>query len=469
MELLSGLALGFGAVLSEANLIFCVAGALIGVVAAILPGISPAAMIALALPLSFAMPSAGAIASMFSMAVGSLYGRATASLLLAGLGPSPGGRSAGQLAATTLASLFGGAAAAILAAALVLAVPSPARSFGPAELAALQVLVLVVATAAAPGRISRAVAVVALGLLLGMVGTDRETGAARLTFGLAGLADGLGVTSLVFGMFVVADVIRGLAAPDAARSTTGGAADAPAPGIVGASLLGVLAGFFPASGTSLTFAADDKEAVADPLDPAGRNSIEQITRAAAANSARLTASFLPLLCLGVPTNAVAVLLVGLVVVHAGAPGAQAATSELFWAVPAAVLIAHAVLPAIVLITGRGLAVLSRVNYRSLAPVILVYACFATYMVNNSAFDVFLMAGFAALGYVFTRSGCERGLFLLAFVMGPPLEENLRRTLLIARGDFFGQILHRPMVGALLGAAIVLALGALTWRRKAGLR
>jgi putative tricarboxylic transport membrane protein len=475
MEFLSELAFGFATVLSPTNLVICIGGALLGVVAAILPGISAAAAISLALPLSFGLAPMTGILLMISIALGSLYGRPLAALLLAGFEPgrSQADKGMPSFAWVTIASVTGGIVATILVVVLASVVSTIGLSLlAPAEYAAIIIFVLIVGAALAPGRISRAIAVIVLGLLLSTVGSDLETGAGRLTFDIAELADGLGFVNLALGVFVVTDMIRGLTTPGEGRSAPGRAANVSALGIGSGSTLGFLAGILPSSGTSLTFAADDAEvaSVVDPLDPAGQESVDQIPGAAAASSARLSASFLPLLSLGIPTNAVAALLLAGLTIHGIVPGPQFATKQpqLFWGVLAAFIFIPCVLLALLalmMLLGRSLAALSQVSYRSLAPIILAYACFAIYTVNNSAVDVFFMLGFGALGYFFTRSDCERGLFLIAFVLGPLLEENVRRSLLVASGNFI-LILERPIVATLLGATVVLVLGARMWQRRA---
>ena len=469
MQFLFDLAGGFEVALSQGNLIICIAAAAIGVVAAVLPGISPAATIALVLPVTFGLPPLMGIVAMAAAAIGVLYGRGLASLDFAGFGPGEAGsRHFSSLTAIALASFVGGVVGAIVVAALLPPVSSLVLLLGPSEYAALMVFVLIVGAALAPGPIIRSVAVIVLGLLLGVVGSDVETGAGRLTFGYAELANGVGVETLALGVFVVADVVRGLAIADADRAGAGSTMSVSSFGIWRGILLGFLAGVLPTRSASLTFAANDRAEnnAFDPLDPVGRRSVDEIAGAAVASNARLSASFLPLLSLGIPTNAVAALLVAGFMTHGIVPGPQVMSRqpELFWGLLASIIIAYLGLLAVIPALGRSMTALGRISYRSLAPVILSYCCFAAYSVNNSPIDVLLVIVFGALGYSLTRFDFERGLLFIAFVMEPFLEENIRRSMLIMRGDLT-MALSRPIVIALIGAAVMVVLAAVLWNRK----
>jgi putative tricarboxylic transport membrane protein len=468
MDFVSDFARGLLVILSPTNLGACVIGALAGIIAAILPGISATALIALALPISFGLPPMAGLAFMVAAAVGMLYGRALAALYLAGY--EPGVRASGGLSPLTmiiLASLVGGGLVAIGVAALAPMVAKLALLLGPAEYTALMIFVLVAGAAFTPGSIFRSIAAIVLGLLLSTIGIDLETGAARLTLGIPELADGVGFVTLAIGVFVVGDIIRGLVATEAEQSA-GRAAHPSSFGIGRGTQLGILAAIVP--DRSLTIAASETPEYADPLDPAGRDSVDDIPGATAANNARLSASLLPMLTLGLPTSALAALLVGAFTIHGIVPGPQVISKQpdLFWGVLGAVIVAHVALLVIMKTLGHSLARLRRISYQSLAPIILAYSCFAIYSINNSPFDVALMIGFGALGYLLIRADCDRGLLAIAFVLGPLLEENIRRSMLIARGNF-ETILARPIVTTLLLAALVLALlGRLLLRGSANL-
>jgi putative tricarboxylic transport membrane protein len=463
MDILSGLTV----VLSGNNVFFLLVGAGFGLVVGALPGISPAAALAFVLPLTFGLSPVGAILAMVGAASGAVAGRSIAALHVAGL-DATGEQDAARIAPIALAAAGGALVAAIVAVVLTPVVARLSLMFGPAEFAALMIAVFLVGIAMVPASPARSFGAIVLGLLLSMIGTDIETGAPRLTFGMTALADGVSFIAIVVGLFVVADAIRILTAPEGGWPQPR-ADGASALGPARATLLGLLTGILPGSGTSLTFPASDRgERPADGLDPANQDRGERIAAAAAASGARLNGSFLPMLSLGIPTNAAAAVLVSSLMIQGIVPGPQLMTRqpELFWAFCGAILlIPLALLAGAALGAGGILVGLSRTPSRAIAPVMLAGACLTVFIFNATAFDVYATIAFGVLGYFFTRTDCERGLLVIAFVMGPLLEENFRRAMLVARGEI-AAIMSRPMVATVLAAALTLAVLAFISNRKA---
>jgi putative tricarboxylic transport membrane protein len=463
MDILSELAFGLNLMLNPTNLMACIAGAVFGLVAASLPGLSPASALALALPITFSFPAVAALVFLITIAVGTQYGRVFAALGALQLGAD----DAGRLISVGLTTLGGGVVAIVLVMVLAPFAIGLARNFGSAEYAALMIFLLVAAAALARGSVVRSLAVMAAGLLLGAVGIDPATGAQRLTFGMPQLLDGIGLIPLALGLFVAADVVRGLQAAGVERAPI--VADrSPAKGLVTATGLGIISGIVPAGDSALTEAASDRpeDAPTDPLDPAGQPSAEQVAAAGAAGNARFGGSFLSLFVLGLPTNAVAVLLMAALLIHGVRPGPLFASEyrNLFFGLPVGIVIANVAMLAIALAMRRMIGGLPRVDYRMLAPVILAYCCLASFAFSRTVFDVYVMIGFAVLGYVLTRSECERGLFVMAFLLAPLLEENIRRTLLVAKYDL-SNIVSRPIVTAILVIGVAVLFFGLYRRRQ----
>jgi len=448
--------------------VFAVA-ALVGFALAALPGISPVAGLAVMLPMSLFLPWPTGTICLVAIVVAMQYGRAA----VAGAsraGDPAADRSAIRLLPIATAALIGGTVVAV--AALVLGpLLAPAAShavllFGPAEFGALIILLLISAIGLGTGSMLKATAVVMLGLLLSMVGTDIETGVARFTFGLEELQDGIGLIPLAIGIFVIADIIRRLEPKRAPRARAGEAV-APPP-IPAAILLGTLAGIFPASDRALTTAADDDRGEPPgPLEPAGQPRTDLVARAAAAANARLSACFVPLLAAGLAVNAVAVAIKVAVAFRLLSAGATpAAYQAIYYIIFSAIIVANIMAFLAMLTVGRFVRVFGRVDVRIVAAVLLILSCYSVYMVNESAFDVGLMTVFGVLGYLLLKLDCERSLLLIAFVLGHSLEEQIRRALLITRGSV-ALVAQRPIVATLiLLAAVILVAGRIVQKKQA---
>lgn len=497
-DLLANLALGFGVVVQfvwydfnffgttvsmpiPMNIVFCLLGALVGTLVGVLPGIGTVATIAMLLPITFGLPPVGALIMLAGIYYGAQYGGSTTSVLvnipgeatsvvtcLDGHQMARQGRAGAALAIAAIGSFFAGCVATVLVAALGAPLTSLALLFGPAEYFSLMVLGLIFAVVLAKGSVVKAVAMVLAGLLMSMVGSDLETGAGRMTFDIPELADGIGFTNIAMGVFGFAEIIRNLELPSESRDIISAKVTGLMPtrkdlinasGAIGrGTLLGSLLGILPGGGAVIaSFAAYtfEKRISKDP-SKFGKGAIEGVAAPESANNAAAQTAFIPLLTLGIPPNAVMALMVGAMTIHGIVPGPQVMTKQpdLFWGMIASMWIGNLMLVIINLpLVGLWVSLL-RVPYRILFPSIIVFCCIGIYSINNAPTDVVMSAAFGIVGYWLIKHDFEAAPMLLGFVLGPLMEENLRRAMLIARGDasvFF----TRPISGVLLGISIVL--------------
>jgi putative tricarboxylic transport membrane protein len=480
-ELLSNLALGFGVAFSPMNVLFCLLGALVGTLVGVLPGIGTVATIAMLLPITFGLPPVGALIMLAGIYYGAQYGGSTTSVLvnipgeatsvitcLDGHQMARQGRAGAALAIAAIGSFFAGCVATVLVAALGAPLTSLALLFGPAEYFSLMVLGLIFAVVLAKGSVLKAIAMVMTGLLMSMVGSDLETGAGRMTFDIAELADGIGFTNIAMGVFGFAEIIRNLELPEESRDIVSAKVTGLMPtrkdlidssgAIARGTLLGSLLGILPGGGAVIaSFAAYtfEKRISKDP-SRFGKGAIQGVAAPESANNAAAQTAFIPLLTLGIPPNAVMALMVGAMTIHGIVPGPQVMTKqpELFWGMIASMWIGNLMLIIINLPLVGVWVTLLRVPYRLLFPSIIVFCCIGIYSINNSPTDVMISAMYGVVGYWLIKHDFEAAPMLLGFVLGPLMEENLRRAMLIARGDatvFF----TRPISGGLLAVAILL--------------
>ena len=482
-DLLANLALGFGVAAQPYNILFCLLGALVGTLVGVLPGIGTVATIAMLLPITFGLPPVGALIMLAGIYYGAQYGGSTTSILvnipgeatsvvtaLDGHQMARQGRAGAALSIAAISSFFAGCVATVLVAALGAPLTSMALLFGPAEYFSLMVLGLIFAVVLAKGSVLKAIAVIILGLLLSMVGSDLETGAGRMTFDLPELADGIGFANIAMGVFGFAEIIRNLELPAESRDVLHAKVSGLMPtrkdliassgSIARGTIVGSLLGILPGGGAVIaSFAAYTFEKkVSKTPQRFGNGAIEGVAAPESANNAAAQTSFIPLLTLGIPPNAVMALMVGAMTIHGIVPGPQVMTKqpELFWGMIASMWLGNLMLVIINLPLVGVWVTLLRVPYRLLYPSIVVFCCIGIYSINNSPFDVVIAALFGVIGYWLIKHDFEPAPMLLGFVLGPLMEENLRRAMLIARGDatvFF----TRPISGVLLGTAIALLI------------
>ncbi|MCO4053812.1 MAG: tripartite tricarboxylate transporter permease [Bosea sp.] len=467
------------------NLLLCFIGCLVGTLIGVLPGVGPIATIAMLLPITFGLDPTGALIMLAGIYYGAQYGGSTTAILvnipgeatsvvttLDGHEMAKQGRAGVALGIAAIGSFIAGTVATVLIAGLGAPLTRLALLFGPAEYFSLMVMGLCFAVVLARGSILKAISMILLGLLMSTIGTDLETGQERMTFGFAPLADGLDFAILAMGIFGFAEVIRNLDYPetrDVVRQKVGrllpsGAemrqsAMPIARGTVLGSMLGILPGNGAVLGPFASYTLEKK--LAKDQSRFGRGAIEGVAGPESANNAGAQTSFIPLLTLGIPPNAVMALMVGAMTIHGIIPGPQVMTKnpDLFWGMIASMWVGNLMLLIINLpLIGLWVKLLT-VPYRLMFPAILLFCCIGIYSINNSPVDVAMTAFFGMFGYALIKFGFEPAPLLLGYVLGRLLEEKMRQALIISRGSFM-TFIERPISAGLLIVAVIVLIVAL---------
>ncbi|HEY0133468.1 MAG TPA: tripartite tricarboxylate transporter permease [Nannocystis sp.] len=483
MELLDNLSLGFATALTPWNLLYAFVGCVLGTAVGVLPGLGPVATIAMLLPLTFGLPPVSSLIMLAGIYYGAQYGGSTTAILINLPGESSSvvtaidgyqmarqGRAGQALATAGLGSFFAGSVATLLLAAAAPPLAEVALEFGPAEYFSLMVLGLVASVALASGSLLKAFAMIVLGLLLGLVGSDVNTGAQRYTFGLPEFADGLNFVALSMGVFGLGEILRNLeheiTRDVMVRRVTGLMLSRDdlrriAGPVLRGTALGSVLGILPGGGAMLaSFAAYTVEKRISPNRAEfGRGAIEGVAAPEAANNAGAQTSFIPMLTLGIPSNPVMALMVGALIIQGIQPGPNVVTDEpeLFWGLIASMWIGNLMLVLLNLpLIGMWVRMLT-IPYHFLFPGIIAFCCIGAFSVNNNLFDVYAMALFGVVGYALIKLDFEPAPLLLGFVLGPLLEENLRRAMLISRGDATVLVTQPLSLALLVVAAALLAV------------
>ena len=486
MDLLNNLALGFSTALTFQNLIYCFLGCLLGTLIGILPGLGPIATIAMLLPATYALPPIAALIMLAGIYYGAQYGGSTTAILLNIPGETSSvvtaidgyqmarrGRAGVALFTAGMGSFFAGCVATFILAAFAAPLSQLAFKFGPAEYFSLMVLGLIGAVVLASGSLIKAIGMIILGLLMGLVGTDVNSGVSRYAFDVPELSDGIGFVSIAMGVFGFAEIMMNLEQKEKRESflnkvttliPTWDDVKRMVPSILRGTTIGSVLGILPGGGAALAaFGAYSVEKKTSKHSAEfGQGAIEGVAGPESANNAAAQTSFIPLLTLGIPPNAVMALMVGAMTIHNIQPGPQVMTSNpaLFWGLIASMWIGNLMLILLNLpLIGMWVQIL-KIPYRFLYPAILVFCCIGVYTVNNTVFDVYITATFGIIGYLFFKLGCEPAPLLLGFVLGPMMEENFRRALLLSRGDFSTFITRPLSLGLLVAAALMVVIVAL---------
>lgn len=488
METLANLALGFEQVLTLQALLICLLGVTLGTFIGVLPGIGALTTISLCLPLTFHLDPLMGLIMLAGIFYGSQYGGSTASILLNVPGTAPSavtcldgypmtkqGRAGVALFVTTIGSFIGGSFAIILLILFAPVLADVAISFSAADYFSIMLLALTAASTLGVGSPLKGLCMVVLGLALGLVGTDINSGQFRFTFGIPALADGINLVALAMGLFGVAEILNTLvtgALPQlentriTLRSMLPTKQDmkefrgACARGSVLGSFLGMLPGTGPTIAAFLSYALEKK--ISDNPAKFGKGAIEGVTAPETANNASVQAAFIPTLTLGVPGDAIMAVMLGGLLIHGVTPGPQLISDnpQLFWGVVASFWVGNVMLLILNLpLIGVWVKLLS-IPYKLLFPAVLFLISIGVYSVNNSSFDVLLTFGFGLFGFWFTRHGFPSAPLLLGFVLGPLIEENFRRALLLSDGNLT-TFVQRPVslvvlvitVGLLVAAAV----------------
>jgi TctA family transporter len=435
------------------------------------------------LPSIYSLDATPALIMLAGIYYGAQYGGSTTAILINVPGESSSvvtaidgyqmarqGRAGAALAAAGLGSFFAGCVGTVIIAAFAPPLTELAFKFGPAEYFSLMVLGLIGAVVLASGSLVKAISMILLGLLLGQVNTDVISGTPRFSFDVPELTDGINFVVIAMGIFGFGEIIANLGQPAEHREvftksvkglwpTKQDFHDAW-PAVVRGTALGSVLGVLPGGGALLaSFAAYTLEKkISKTPEKFGKGAIQGVAGPESANNAGAQTSFIPMLTLGIPPNAVMALMVGAMTIKGIQPGPQVMTSnpELFWGLIASMWVGNLMLVILNLpLIGIWIKLLT-VPYRFLFPAIVVFCCIGTYTLNNNNFDVFMTAAFAVVGYLFYKLSCEPAPLLLGFILGPMMEENLRRALLLSRGDW-GTFLTRPLSAGLLIAATLMVV------------
>ena len=485
MDLLSNLAIGFGVAVTPINLLYCLIGCVLGTLIGVLPGIGPVATIAMLLPATYALPPVAALIMLAGIYYGAPYGGSTTAILVNLPGESSSvvtcidgyqmarqGRAGPALAAAGLGSFFAGCVGTLILAAFAPPLTELAFKFGPAEYFSLMILGLIGAVVLASGSLIKAIAMIVLGLLLGLVGTDVNSGVARFSFDIPELTDGIGFVVVAMGVFGYGEIISNLAQAEEKREVFTSKVKGlfptkddfihMAPAVLRGTALGSMLGILPGGGALLAsfaaYALEKKIKMKPGEIPFGKGNIRGVASPESANNAGAQTSFIPLLTLGIPPNAVMALMVGAMTIHNIQPGPQVMTSnpQLFWGLIVSMWVGNLMLIILNLpLIGMWIKLLS-VPYRFLFPAIVLFCAVGVYSTNNNTFDIWLVAVFGFIGYAFVKLGCEPAPLLLGFILGPMMEENLRRALLLSRGDW-SVFVTRGLSASLLAMAALLLL------------
>jgi len=479
MDLIGNLWLGLQTSASLANLFYCFVGVFLGTAIGVLPGLGPTATIAMLLPVTFVLPPVSALIMLAGIYYGSQYGGSTTSILvnlpgeaasvvttLDGYQMARKGRAGAALAASAIGSFFAGTVATLLIAAFGPPMANMALKFGPAEYFSLMVMGLAASIVLAQGSLLHAIGMVVLGLLLGLIGTDVTSGTQRYTFGIFELADGIGFVTVAMGMFGLGEIIRNLENEEersvaiskiTSRWPTKEDWRRMMPSILRGTAIGSVLGILPGSGSILgSFAAYSIEKkVSKYGSQFGTGMIEGVAAPESANNAGAQTSFIPMLTLGIPSNPVSALMVGAMIIHGIQPGPSVISEQpaLFWGIVVSMWIGNLMLIILNLpLIGMWVRMIM-IPYQFLYPGILVFCAIGVFSLKNAEFDIYLMGLFGVLGYIFAKLGCEAAPMLLAFILGPLMEEYLRRAMLLSRGNPW-VFLQRPISATLLVIAVL---------------
>ncbi|WP_313296565.1 tripartite tricarboxylate transporter permease [Diaphorobacter sp.] len=485
MELFDHLAMGFGVAFTAQNLLYAFMGCLLGTLIGVLPGLGPVATIAMLLPTTYALPPTAALIMLAGIYYGAQYGGSTTAILVNLPGESSSvvtvidgyqmarkGRAGPALAAAGLGSFFAGCVGTLIIAAFAPPLTELAFKFGPAEYFSLMVLGLIGAVVMASGSLLKAITMILVGLAFGLVGTDVNSGVARYSFDIPELTDGISFIAIAMGVFGYGEIIANLSVPSEDREVFTDKVEGlmptredfkhMMPAVLRGTALGSALGILPGGGALLSaFAAYtlEKKSKLKPGEvPFGQGNIRGVAGPESANNAGAQTSFIPLLTLGIPPNAVMALMVGAMTIHNIQPGPQVMTSnpELFWGLIASMWIGNLMLIVLNLpMIGLWIKLLS-IPYKWLFPAIVLFCAIGVYSENNNTFEIWMVAIFGVIGYIFHKLSCEPAPLLLGLILGPMMEENLRRALLLSRGEW-SVLVTRPISAVLLALAVFLMI------------
>ncbi|HVL45410.1 MAG TPA: tripartite tricarboxylate transporter permease [Acidovorax sp.] len=480
MEVLNNLAFGFSHALTLQNLMFCALGCTVGTLVGLLPGLGPLATISLLLPLTYSIDTTGALIMLAGIYYGAQYGDSVSAITMKiphassivacidGYAMTLKGKTGLALFTAGFSSFIGGTVAIVVLAFLAPSLGEVAFLFGPADYCALMLVGFVCVSFVTTGSLLNGLAMCLVGVLLGSIGTDVNSGLARFTWDAPFLADGVGIVSIALGCFGIAEIAKNLDSREERSPFNGKIKLMPTwpefkriipsalRGSVVGSILGILPGGGPVIAQFAAYALDKK--VSKYRDEIGTGCIEGVAGQAAADEAAARTSFIPLMSIGIPENAVMALMMAAFIIKGIQPGPNmiAGHPELFWGLVASMWIGNCFLLVLNVPLVRYWLSVFKIPYNVLFPAILFFCCIGTYSINNNLDDVFITVAFGALGYLFMRLEMDPSPLMLGFILGPMLEENFRRSMLLSRGSF-EVFINRPISGTLISliAAFVL--------------
>jgi putative tricarboxylic transport membrane protein len=480
MDLFNNLIFGFSVAFSLQNLLYCLIGVMVGTLIGVLPGIGPLGTIAILMPITYGVSPVGALIMLAGIYYGAQYGGSTTAILvnlpgetsavvtcIDGYQMARQGRAGPALAIAAIGSFFAGTVGTLLIALAGPPLADIALKFSSTEYFSLMLMGLVAAAVLAQGDMLKSLAMVAVGLLLGLVGSDVNTGLQRFSFGMSDLSDGIGFIVVAVGVFAIGEIIANLGDRQESRVFTAAVTHlfpskedlkrSLGP-IVRGTAIGSFFGVLPGTGPAIASFASymlEKKIAADPAR-FGKGAIEGVAAPESANNADAQCKFIPMLTLGLPASGVMALMLGALTIQGIQPGPQVMTQrpDLFWGLIASMWIGNLMLVVLNLpLIGLWVKLL-RVPYRLLFPAIMAFSAIGIYSVNNSSFEIYLTALFGIFGFVCMKLGFPPAPMLLGYVLGPMMEENLRRSMLMSGGDP-SVFLTRPLSLAFIVATVLI--------------
>ena len=472
MDLLHNLSFGFEHALTWQNLLYCAIGCVVGTLVGLLPGLGPLSTISLLLPLTYSIPTDGSIIMLAGIYYGAQYGDSVSAITMKiphassivacidGYQMTLKGKTGLALFTAGISSFIGGTVAILVLATLAPTLGEVALLFGPADYCALMLLGFVCVSFVTTGSMLNGLAMTLIGVLLGLVGTDVNSGALRFTLDLPFLADGVGLISVALGCFGIAEIVKNLDGGGEQTPFNGTIKLMPTwpefkriiPSALRGSVIGSILGLLPGGGPVIAqfaaYAVDKR--FSKYKHEMGDGAIEGVAGQAAADEAAARTSFIPLMSIGIPENAVMALMMAAFIVKGVQPGPNMIANhpDLFWGLVASMWVGNCFLVILNVPLVRYWLSVFKIPFSVLFPAILFFCCIGTYSINNNLDDVYITATFGFIGYMFMRLGLEAAPLMLGFILGPMLEEYFRRQLLISRGDF-GSFFTRPISGSLL--------------------
>src|SRR3954471_18224971 len=473
MDVLHNLAFGFSHALTFDNLLYCAIGCVVGTLVGLLPGLGPLATISILLPLTYSIPTTGALIMLAGIYYGAQYGDSVSAITMKiphassivacidGYAMTLKGQTGLALFTAGISSFIGGTVAILVLAWFAPVLGEVAFLFGPADYCALMLVGFVCVSFVTTGSLLNGLAMCLIGVLLGQIGTDVNSGQQRFTMDLPFLADGIGIVSIALGCFGIAEITKNIDSGEERSPFNGKISLMPTwaqfkriiPSALRGSAVGSFLGILPGGGPTIAqfaaYAIDKK--VSKYKDEIGTGCIEGVAGQAAADEAAARTSFIPLMAIGIPENAVMALMLAAFIIKGVQPGPNMIAShpDLFWGLVASMWIGNVFLVVLNVPMVRFWLSVFKIPYTVLFPSILFFCCVGTFSINNNLEDIFITATFGLIGYIFLRLDLEAAPLMLGFILGPMLEENFRRALLLSRGSF-GVFVERPIAGSLMG-------------------